>query len=170
MTIALRQLRPDDWEAFRAVRLAALADAPGNFFASLAEAQALPDPWWRTLLTKQRTALFGAFAHEEGSDRLVGITGAFTDRDDPTGRTAAFGMTWLAPGHRGQGIGHRFYQVRLDWARTQGFARVEVSHRGSNEPSRRAMLAAGFRHVATRRHCWPDGAEEDDLLYELRLD
>lgn len=165
MSVTLRRLVPADWQAVRAVRLRALAESPGNFFASLADAQALPDHRWRDLLGQDKAALFGAF-DEEG---LVGITGVFTDRDDPSGRTAAFGMTWLDPMYRGGGIGHLFYAERLAWARARGFARVEVSHRASNTPSRRAMLAAGFRQIAVRPHRWPDGTEEDDLLYELVL-
>ena len=164
--MSLRRLGPEDWRAVRAVRLAGLREAPGNFFASMEQAQALPDRYWADLLAQETTALFGAFAGED----LVGLTGIFTDRDDPSGRTALLGMTYLAPAHRGSGVGHRFFAERLSWARERGFARVIVSRRASNEPSRRAIERAGFERTGARRHGWPDGGEEDDVQYELWLD
>lgn len=165
MTVTLRRLGPDDWQALRTVRLRALADAPGNFFRSLAEDRAQPDAHWQEMLASPTSALWGAFDGET----IVGLTGAFRDRDDPSGRTAAFGMTWLDPVWRGRGVSRLYYDARIAWARAQGFDRIEVGHRACNEPSRRAMLAAGFRQIDRRSHRWPDGTEEDDVIYELVL-
>lgn len=161
----LRRLGVDDWRSFREVRLAALAESPGNYFASLTEAEALPDSWWRDLLDQERIALFGLF----DDDTPVGITGVFVDRDDPSGRTAAFGMTWIAPSHRGRGLSALYYRERIAWARTAEFARVEVSHRDDNLASGRAMRAAGFHQIGRRSRQWPDGVVADDLVYALDL-
>lgn len=109
--------------------------------------------------------MFGIF----DGDRLVGITAAFRHRDDPSGETGGLGMTWLDPAVRGRGGGRVIYDCRLAWARAQGFKRVTVGHRDGNEPSRRSMLAAGFRPIGRRPYVWPDGAEADDIKYELVL-
>lgn len=161
--IALRQLGPDDWRTFRTLRLAALADSPGNFFRSLDEEQAAPDARWIDLLSSDRQALFGLL----DADRMIGITGVFTDRNDPA--TAEFGMTWLDPAWRGRGLSALFYCERVGWARANGFDCIAVSHRRSNETSRRAMLAAGFRETGAAPHHWPDGQIDDDIAYELPL-
>lgn len=163
--VALRRLEPADWKALRAVRLRALADAPGNFFRSLAEDEAQPEEHWRTMLANPTSALWGAFDGEA----IVGLTGAFRDRDDSSGQTAAFGMTWLDPAYRGRGVSRLFYEVRIAWARAQGFARIEVGHRASNAASAAAMRRAGFVRIAARPHLWPDGAWEDDVVYELTV-
>lgn len=165
MTLTARPLRPDEWQDLRAIRLRALADAPGNFFASMAEEEARPETHWRDLLDGEGKAVFGIF----DGDALVGITAAFRHRDDPTGETGGLGMTWLDPSVRGRGGGRVIYDCRLAWARAQAFRRVKVGHRDGNEPSRRAMLAAGFRPVGRRPWTWPDGAEADDIMYELVL-
>ena len=99
----------------------------------------------------------------------VGLTGAFRDRDDPSGRTAAFGMTWLDPAYRGRGVARLYYDVRIAWARAQGFARIEVGHRASNAASGAAMRRAGFVRTGSRPHLWPDGVWEDDVVYALDL-
>ena len=165
MTVTLRRLGPDDWCTLRAVRLRALADSPGNFFRSFAEDAERPDAHWQAMLVHPTTALWGAFVGEA----IVGLTGAFRDRDDPTGQTAAFGMTWLDPAWRGTGVARLYYDARIAWARAQGFVRVEVGHRASNAASAAAMRRAGFRPIARRPHHWPDGAWEDDVVHELVL-
>lgn len=165
--IALRRLVADDWAAFKAIRLRALTTEPGAFFTSVAAAAARSDDDWRAMLIGEEQAVFGAFDDET----LVGITAVFTDRDaDPSGRTALFGMTWLDPGWRGQGFTHLYHAARIAWAKARGFALLTVGHRASNAASRRAILAAGFVPVGAQPHRWPDGAVEDDVLYELRLD
>ena len=44
-----------------------------------------------------------------------------------------------------------------------------AAERAGNEPSRRAMLAAGFQEIGRRDHVWPDGAAVEDVQYELVL-
>lgn len=165
MTLTARALGPDEWAKLRAIRLRALADAPGNFFRSLAEEEREPEAYWRALLDGDGKAVFGIFA----GDALVGITAAFRHRDHPEGDTGALGMTWLAPSVRGKGGGRLIYACRLAWARAQGFRRIKVGHRAGNEPSRRSMLAAGFVEVGRRPYVWPDGEAADDISYELVL-
>jgi len=45
--VAVRRVEPDEWQTFRDIRLAALADAPSAYLTTLAEAQAQPDQLWR---------------------------------------------------------------------------------------------------------------------------
>lgn len=159
--IRVRRLTVDDWRENRAIRLEALSESPGNFFTSLAEAEARSDDQWRGMLMSATLVVFGLF---DGDD-LAGIT-AITRGEDGTGTLA---MSYIRPAWRGRGLSGEFYRVRLAWAREHGLTRLLVSHRADNEPSRRAMLAAGFRQVGSRPHVWPDGAEVADLQYELLL-
>jgi hypothetical protein len=41
--------------------------------------------------------------------------------------------------------------------------------RASNAASRRACERHGFMPVRTATRTWPDGATEDEIIYELRL-
>lgn len=161
MAITVRRLFADDWRESRAIRLEALRTFPGNYFTSLAEAEARGDDVWRGMLMSATLASFGLFDGE----RLVGITAIeATDRD-----TASLAMSYLSQPYRGRGLSAMLYAPRLDWARAKGVRRVLASHRATNEPSRRAMLRHGFRHVGAAAHRWPDGTVEDDVRYVLDL-
>lgn len=165
--IAIRRLSADAWSDFREMRLLALRSEPGLFYRSAAEDAELNEADWRALLADEKHRIFGVFDGE----RLVGITAALTARTDPSGRTAVLGMSFLRPEYRRRGLAHDLYRVRMEWIRGAGrFARATVSHRRSNEASRRAIERAGFAQVGVEPHTWPDGGEEDDLLYELRLE
>jgi len=136
------------------------------FFAAYADELDLPDEEWRRLARGGDFVVFGLFDGE----RLVGITGAFTHRDDPTGRTAVLGMTYLEPDYRGRRVSALMYGARLAWARAQRrFERVVVSHRRANVASGRAIARHGFTPTGVARRRWHDGTEDDELLFELRL-
>ena len=163
--IAIRPLRPDEWPAFREIRLRSLATDPGNFFRSVAEEEARPEAEWREMLDSKDGAVFGLF----DADRLIGLTAVYVDRAIAARDTAGLGMTWLNPSYRGRGLSALIYTARVAWARDKGLARMIVSHRADNEPSRRAMLAHGFRPTGTAPHPWPDGRTVDNVSYELSL-
>lgn len=167
MNVTIRPLTESDWPGLRAIRLAALRNEPGVYTAHYEVECAYADDVWRSLAAgDERTRVFGLFDGEA----LVGITGVLTSEDDPSGRTAVLWMSYIEPAYRGRGLSRRFYEVRLDWIRSQGsFDRVRVSHRRSNEPSRRANQRFGFKETGSSEMAWPDGGVEDKVSYELTL-
>lgn len=165
MTVFVRRLTPEDWQENKAIRLEALAECPGNYFTSLAEAQARSEGDWRAMLDSPTLTVFGLY----DGDALAALTAIYIADEDPTGKTAGFAMSYIRPAWRGQGHAATLHKARLDWARANGMTRVIVSHRASNEPSRRAIERSGFTRISARPHLWPDGVKEDDIQYELML-
>jgi RimJ/RimL family protein N-acetyltransferase len=166
MAVGVRALEPAEWRAFRDLRLHALRTEPGVFASAFAAEADLGEAEWRRRIGGEDRQAFGAFDGE----RLVGITGVITARDDPRGETAMLVMSYLLPEYRGRGLSSRFYEARLAWLRERPrYKRVAVSHRRSNEPSRRANQRFGFVPVAAVTTRWPDGTVEDELTYELEL-
>jgi RimJ/RimL family protein N-acetyltransferase len=165
VTVTIRQLRPDEWPAFRDLRLKALRLDGGNFFRTVDEERDRPVDHWREMLESDDSAVFGLF------DRtmLVGITAVYVDRAIVARDTAGLGMTWLEPAYRGRGLSATIYAARIAWARGKGLTRIIVSHREGNEPSRRAMLAHAFRRTGAAPHAWPDGRVVNNISYELPL-
>ncbi|MES2254219.1 MAG: GNAT family N-acetyltransferase [Pseudomonadota bacterium] len=165
-TIVIRALEPSEWEILREFRLASLRDAPGVFATGYdAAAMWLPDDW-RAETKGPDHQVFGLFDEK----RLIGITATFTYRGDPTGQTALLAMSFILPPYRGRGLSRMFYEARLAWIWAQPqFRRVIVSHRKSNEASRRANQRHGFVQTSTASHTWPDGETEDEIFYELEI-
>jgi len=165
-SITTRPLHPTEWVAFRDFRLQALQAAPGVFHSSYeVEVTNTPEQWQRTL-ANPTSRVFGLFDEEH----LVGITAVFPWSEDPSGESAILAMSFLLPEYRGRGLSRLLYKTRLDWTRSQGvFKRIVVSHRASNEASRRAIERHGFLPTRSAPRTWPDGTVEDELFYELQI-
>jgi GNAT superfamily N-acetyltransferase len=108
---AVRLLREADWEALRAVRLAALAEAPYAFGSTLERELAYTDELWRTRAGAGRT--FGAF----GRDGLVGLATGLSREPGPD--FDLVGM-WVSPDWRGSGVAGRLVNHVCDLAREEG--------------------------------------------------
>ena len=163
--IAVRRLGPEDWRENRAIRIEALTEFPGNYFTTLAEVEKRSEADWQAMLVDPRMAIFGLF----DGDRLAGLTAVYVSDTDPGGRTAGFAMSYIRPAWRGQGHAAALHRARLDWARANGMTRVIVSHRASNTPSRKAIERSGFTRTGATPYRWPDGVEEENIEYEMRL-
>jgi RimJ/RimL family protein N-acetyltransferase len=165
--ITIRPFRPDEWQRFRDFRLAALQESPGMFFNPHAMEAAFPDEKWRASVNRPDQCVFGLFDGEN----LIGLTAAFTDRDDPTGESALVAMGYVVPSHRGRGLSNVLHEATMAWVRSQPqFRRVVISHRESNTASRGGILKAGFIEKArTGPWNWPDGTQEDDIAYEYLI-
>lgn len=164
--IDIRALQPDEWPAFRDFRLMALQAAPGVYLGTYEESRQRTPEEWRAMLAKPGQCIFGLF----DVDRMIGLTSIFTSRDDPTGATAQLAMSFILPEYRDRKLSRLLYEARIAWARAQpDIRRIVVSHRASNETSRRANQAFGFAATGRTAIVWPDGVTEDEISYELAL-
>jgi RimJ/RimL family protein N-acetyltransferase len=165
-SITIRALDTSEWETFRDVRLAALKESPGTYFTGYEEVANWSADAWQDAIKGLGHQVFGLF----DGNQLIGITAAFTDREDPTGQTALLAMSYIKPAYRARGLSDFLYRARLAWIRSQPqFRRVVVSHRKSNEASRRANQRYGFVQINVTSYTWPDGETEDNVSYELAV-
>ncbi len=155
-----------DWPDLRRIRLEALLSDPGAFHSNHDAELIRTDGDWRRLIAAPGQRVFGLVV----GDALAGIGAVFSHRDDPSGCTALFGMSYIRREYRGRGFARLLHEARLDWVRSQPqFRVVQVSHRASNLASGRAIVRSGFAFLGGTERVWPDGVAEDELFYELRL-
>jgi RimJ/RimL family protein N-acetyltransferase len=165
-SITIRPFDPEEWSLFRDFRLNALKATPGVFATSYAEAATRSTQEWRSAIEGPGHQVFGLF----DDDQLIGITAAVTSRDDPSGQTAMFAMSFVLSEYRHRGLSRLCYDERLAWVQARPhFRRVIVSHRASNEASRRIIVRYGFVLTGRSPRIWPNGETEDELMYELLL-
>jgi RimJ/RimL family protein N-acetyltransferase len=165
VNFSIRPLEKGEWELLRKIRLEALQSHSGVYGSTYAREKEYTPTEWQDWLSQKGKCTFGLF----DGDKLIGLTGIYTDRNDPDGKTAVLAASYIKPEYRGRGLSGLLYKTRLDWVRTQPqFEKIVVSHRADNEASRRANQAFGFRPVGTRSKTWPDGIEAEEILYELK--
>lgn len=166
MNATIRRLTEDDWLEFSRIRLRALLTDPSVFGSNYEREAQFTETHWRGRLRATDNAIFLV---SEG-DAPIGMTSVSIDREDPTGKTALFWGTWLAPAARGRGLSKLLYRTRIDWAKAhKSVERIVVSHRVSNLASKRANQKHGFVFTHKTERTWTDGATEDEIFYELKL-
>jgi GNAT superfamily N-acetyltransferase len=131
--LAVRRLRPDDWEEFRRIRLRALAQAPEAFSSTLAQAIRLGEADWRGRLDAR--AQFIAIAGREA----VGTAGGI----ETDGRAELISM-WVDPVARGSGVGSRLVSAVVEWARTRAHSSLWLWVVQGNQAAQRLYEGQGF--------------------------
>lgn len=160
----LYQFEEPDWLALKMIRLEALGQDPTAFGRSLHQEAQLSDQDWQARLTAKHKAFFGLFLTDGTCIGLTAILG-----ETPTDQSATLVASYIRQAHRGRGLSKLFYQVRIEWARQQGYASVRVSHRSANLASQAANQGAGFLFTHSEERVWSDGVVASELFYALAL-
>lgn len=138
-------LGPAAWRLYRALRLAALRDAPDAFGSTLAaEAQRPPALWRARLAAAQASGLDLPLLARAGR-RAAGLLWAKADAAQP--RTVHLYQMWVAPGLRGHGIARALLDEAIAWARAVQARQVELGVTLGDTPALRLYAAAGFEAV-----------------------
>ena len=126
----VRRAGPGDEDVVRALRLAALGDAPREFGSTLErELARSPEDWARFVTT-------GALFLLERDGVAVGLAGGL-----PQEHGLELVSMWVAPDARGSGGADALVQAVLDWA---GDAAVTLYVVDGNDPARRLYERHGF--------------------------
>jgi len=125
------------WQALKAVRLAALLDAPTAFGITHAQSSANTEDDWRAHAAGRRgVAFFLAF---DGDD-AVGLAGGMTGGD---GARQLIAM-WVRPEYRGSGIAAQLVDAVKADAVAAGHARLVLDVSPENAPAARFYQKQGF--------------------------
>jgi len=130
--ITVRAVGVDDWATWRDLRLAALADAPHAFTATLADWQDADEARWR-----ERLAAGARHLVAEVEDKPAGLVGAFGNPDG----TVELVSLWVAPFARRRGVGEALLDSLMDWA---GERTVRLEVVTSNTPALELYRRNGF--------------------------
>ncbi|MET0189657.1 MAG: GNAT family N-acetyltransferase [Pseudonocardia sediminis] len=116
--IVLRALTVDDWEQWRDLRLASLADAPEAFHSKLSDWVGATEPQWR-----ERLDTPGRCIVADLDGRPAGMVCGMPP--DAVGISDLLSL-WVAPFARGHGVGDALVGAVVDWANEQGAFRVAL--------------------------------------------
>jgi ribosomal protein S18 acetylase RimI-like enzyme len=142
MTAVIERFKADEWPSYRDLRLRALTESPEAFGSTLA--QELPrsdEEWEQRLLSGIRSAADLPLVARLGT-ASVGLAWCRVLHAEPG--TASLYQVWIAPEHRGCGIGRRLIQTSMDWARMKGVQQLVLSVTCGDTPARRMYEQLGF--------------------------
>ena len=152
----VRRIRADDGALLRSIRLAALADAPGDATTTLARNQAHNADHWaeaaRVNAMGGLQATFFAESPEADGAEAVGMIGAYANRD---GVVNLVGL-WSAPGYRDVGVANALLAAVAAWAVTAGADRLRLWVVERNEFARRFYESESFEATGATMPYEPD--------------
>jgi len=172
--VTVRALGEDDWEAFRAIRLAALTDAPDAFAASVDDEQGYDEDFWRLRLRRSVRLVAESVAESKSeasakAPRQLGVVSLGQGKDEERRIAEIFGL-WVAPEARGTGVATQLVEASAARARQDG--RTHVSYWVGTDNGRAVAFASGigFRPTDFRRPmrvASDDGEEEIAMVLPL---
>jgi ribosomal protein S18 acetylase RimI-like enzyme len=160
--VSVRRLTEEDWVAFRAARLAALADAPAAFSSTLAGEQQFGEEVWRA---RTRSAAFAAWAGAE----IAGMATVLRPGQADNPGWELVGM-WVSPRWRGTGVADKLVAAVCEQARTCGAEQISLWVVEDNGRAIGLYHRLGFRSTGGRQLVRPDepGRWEIQLTLGLR--
>jgi GNAT superfamily N-acetyltransferase len=135
--IVVRRIGPEEWQQWRTLRLAALAETPYAYRSTIEEWTGPGDTeeHWRTWLADVPLTLVA-----ELDGRPVGLAGAI----GPFRGELELVAMWVAPGARGHGVGDALVEAVVGWGRSQGARRLVVEVLASNQVAIDLYRRQGF--------------------------
>jgi len=145
-SITIQPLTPEDWQRHRAVRLAALADAPYAFTTQLADVADRSDEEW------------AGITYRRAQDPNGVTYFAFVD-DEPCGMAACvltelgaeMLAVWVAPHRRRQGVAEAMVDYARAWALARGVDHLVVGVFADNAGAIALYRRVGFADTGEQR-------------------
>jgi predicted GNAT family acetyltransferase len=135
----VRRLRTDEWERWRAFRLAMLAEAPYAFGTTFAEASAYTEDTWQRRVTTMATGDETVLYVVEDATGLAASAGGYLEDGVPN----VFSV-WTRPDARGNGYAEACVGAVVEWAAGTGAAEVRLWATDGNDTARRLYERLGF--------------------------
>lgn len=165
-TILIRPLGPDDAEAFRTLRLAALETVPEAFGASHAEEAGQPLSAFASRLSPEPPGrVFGAFL----GDALVGTAGFRISNSPKIRHKGYLWGVYVATAARGHGVGEKLVSAVIEHARAHVLI-LQANVVSTNRTAYVLYERLGFAPYGIEsRALFVDGVFHDEALLALDL-
>ncbi|MFD8542437.1 GNAT family N-acetyltransferase [Streptomyces sp. NPDC059649] len=160
--IELQVLTADDWTVWRALRIAALTEAPYAFGSRLEDWQGEGDreERWRGRLSIPGSHHLAAVLEGKPVGMISGVPG-------PSSGVVKLISMWVSTDARGRGVGDHLLRAVEQWARQTRAASLELAVMPGNEHAIALYQRHGFQDVGPRGEVLPDGRREHLMVKEL---
>lgn len=138
----IRPIAPHEWQLYKALRLRALADAPDAFGTTFAESVQRSDAHWVERLSASQAAAKQLPLLAEADGQAVGLAWGHIADAEPS--CAHVFQVWVAPSHRGLGIGRQLIMRISAWANANQAEYLDLSVTCGDTPAVRLYRRLGF--------------------------
>ena len=138
----VRRFEASEWHIYRELRLRALAESPDAFGSTLALEQVRTDEEWQARLSAGTSSPSDLPLLGMAGGEAAGLAWAKVDSSNPSA-VNLFQM-WVAPEHRGTGLGAELLHQAIAWARARGAATLNLDVTLSDSPAVSLYRKAGF--------------------------
>ncbi|MBB5785600.1 GNAT family N-acetyltransferase [Jiangella mangrovi] len=146
----MRRVVPDDWQAYRELRLEALKDSPLAFVEQYDDAAARPELFWRERVEGAADGVLSCMFVAEAEGRLVGKASCFVEGENADKVSGHVVGVYVTPQARGTGVAAALLSATVSWALTEARAdRVRLFVIETNDRAAAFYRRIGF--VATGR-------------------
>jgi RimJ/RimL family protein N-acetyltransferase len=165
-TPLIHPLAPSDADAFRALRLEALANAPAAFSSSFEDQARQPVDWFRARIPAAGpNALFGAFA----DNALAGMAGFVVQEGAKQRHKGTLWGVYVAPAWRGRGLATQLVECVIAYAKDHVVV-LQATIWIDNPSARRIYHRLGFvPYGIERKALYVDGVFHDNELLALEF-
>jgi GNAT superfamily N-acetyltransferase len=139
----IRAFTADEWRVYRDLRLRALADSLDAFGSTLAAEEGRPEAEWARRLVSHGDARWSLPLVAEVPGEPIGLAWGRIETSAP--EVAALYQMWVAPSHRGVGVGRMLLEAVIAWARTRNAAYLDLGVTCGKSPARHLYERAGFQ-------------------------
>jgi ribosomal protein S18 acetylase RimI-like enzyme len=140
--VEIREVRPDEWEDLKRLRLRALQADPDAFGTSFEEASANPDIEWRKWAREGWGSGPQVTLVAVDGNRWVGMGVCVIRIDDPES-SDVFAM-WVEPESRRRGAAGKLLDALTAWAASRGVNEVRLTVSDRNSAAVGLYESAGF--------------------------
>ncbi|NEX62398.1 GNAT family N-acetyltransferase [Noviherbaspirillum galbum] len=155
--LVISRFSPEEWTAYRDLRLRALAESPDAFGSTLAQERERPDPEWERRLAAGVSSALDLPLLARLDARHAGLAWCrITPDSQHATRKAALYQVWTAPDCRGHGVGKGMVETSIAWARNNGAQGIALAVTCGETPARRLYERLGFKAVGEPQRMRPD--------------
>jgi GNAT superfamily N-acetyltransferase len=158
--VRITRVRPEDWAAWRDLRLQALLDAPTAFGSTYQSQVGRTEQQWRDRLDPSN----GMTCLSMLGDRIVGMAAGYPEGD---GVVELISM-WVSPEARGRGVGDALVDEVVRWAAEQRAEAVQLWVTSGHATAERLYARHGFVRTGATQPL-PSDPAIDELAMRLSL-
>jgi GNAT superfamily N-acetyltransferase len=143
--VSVRPFAADEWSAYKALRLSALAESPDAFGSTFAAESGRPEGEWASRLEAGVASGWDLPLVAEQDGRPIGLAWCRIEAASPA--VASLYQVWVAPESRRLGAGQMLVEAAIAWAVSKQAHSLELHVTCGDSPARRLYARHGFEPV-----------------------